>query len=81
MFTNAEAVKRRAFLEKGVDDVFVQGIGSSDGCFREAGVVHHLAGLAGQFGDVAGVDPDTELLVALGAELLEDFDSVRHAAS
>lgn len=77
-FPNSKVVNRRPLIEQGLDNVDIEGIGGHDFGVRESGLVKHLPGLGGQLGDVSGIDPDTDRLVTLSLDLLEDPDSVRH---
>ena len=70
------------WLSRSRIEVLVQRVGCRDGALRPAGLVQHLARLAGEIGNVAGVQADAAFGNAQRAEhLVEGPDGVGHAGA
>ena len=76
---HAPGVDARALELQVANQVLVQVARSADDGVGIARRVQHLAGLAGEVGQVTAVQADAHRLVALGAQLVKDLDGVGHA--
>src|SRR5699024_7070066 len=81
VLADAEAVQLGPLKDQVPDNVFVQAVGGADGAVLIPGGIQHGAGLLGQVGNVAAVDPDALGPLAHGGQhLVKDLDGVGYAA-